>query len=107
MAKTRIGANGLFYSHVGGQLRTLREGAGLKQDELAAQVGLSRASIANLEAGKQAVPLHLFVAISQALGTEVSHLLPPTNIHNGSNSGTRPDMPPIVRLFFEDVVAGS
>lgn len=106
MAKTRTGADGSFYRHVGGQVRRLREGAGLRQEELAARVGLSRASIANVEAGKQAVPLHLFAAITEALGVEMAHLLPPTRSPRGEGTKLRSDVPPVVRMFFEDVVAG-
>lgn len=104
MAKARTGADGSFYRHVGGQVRRLREDAGMKQDELAARVGLSRASIANVEAGKQAVPLHLFAAITEALGTDVAHLLPARS-HGEGDRKLRPDIPSVVRIFFEDVVA--
>lgn len=104
MAKARTGADGSFYRHVGGQVRRLREGAGMKQDELAVRVGLSRASIANVEAGKQAVPLHLFAAITEALGADVAHLLPASS-HGNDDRKLRPDVPSVVRLFFEDVVA--
>lgn len=76
MAKARSGAEGEFYRHVGAQVRRLRMEAGVKQDDLAARVDMSRASIANFEAGKQAVPLHQFAAIAEALGTEVGSLLP-------------------------------
>lgn len=107
MAKARTGADGSFYRHVGEQVRRLREGAGLKQEELAARVGLSRASIANVEAGKQAVPLHLFAAITEALGAELAHLLPSTSSPRGRGTKLRSDVPPVVRMFFEDVVAGT
>lgn len=106
MAKARTGADGAFYRHVGGQVRLLREGAGLKQDELAARVGLSRASVANVEAGKQAVPLHLFAAISEALGADMARLLPPPGARTGADVKLRPDTPSVVRAFVEDVVAG-
>ena len=106
MAKARTGADGSFYRHVGGQVRGLREGAGLKQEELAARVGLSRASIANVEAGKQAVPLHLFAAITGALGADMADLLPPSQSPVGDSARLRSDVPSVVRMFFEDVVTG-
>lgn len=106
MAKARTGADGAFYRHVGGQVRVLRESAGLKQDELAARVGLSRASVANVEAGKQAVPLHLFAAISEALGADMAQLLPFAGSWAGGDVKLGPDTPSVVRAFVEDVVAG-
>ena len=78
MAKTRFGPEGEFYQHVGEQLRRLRLEADLKQEELAARIGISRASIANVEAGKQAIPLHLLVAMARTLETNLDALLPPT-----------------------------
>lgn len=76
MAKTRLGPEGELYQHVGGELRRLRLKANLKQEELAIRIGVSRASIANVEAGKQAIPLHLLVAIARTLETNLDALLP-------------------------------
>lgn len=88
MAKTRRGPEGELYQHVGDELRRLRLQADLKQEQLAARVGISRASIANVEAGKQAVPLHLLVAIAHTLGTSLDALLPPVK-----NKVRRRDVP--------------
>jgi transcriptional regulator with XRE-family HTH domain len=49
----------------------------LKQSELAGRVGLSRASIANIECGRQNVQLHHAYDIAAALGVQVADLLPP------------------------------
>jgi transcriptional regulator with XRE-family HTH domain len=66
-----------FYAHTGEKVRSARVGAGISQDVLAQRVGLTRSSIANLEAGRQRIALHLFVAICQALEKDVCELLPP------------------------------
>jgi transcriptional regulator with XRE-family HTH domain len=65
-----------FYAHVGEKLRSVRTAAAISQDVLAQRVGLTRPSIANMEAGRQRVALHLFVAICQTLDIDVCELLP-------------------------------
>jgi transcriptional regulator with XRE-family HTH domain len=65
-----------FYAHMGEKVRSARLAAGISQDVLAQRVGLTRSSIANLEAGRQRIALHLFIAICQALDKEVWELLP-------------------------------
>jgi transcriptional regulator with XRE-family HTH domain len=65
-----------LYREVGRRLRQARETQGLSQEKLAGQLGLSRASIVNIEAGRQRAPLHLLWQISEALGTDLSLLIP-------------------------------
>ena len=65
-----------FYKLVGAKVRSARIEAGLSQATLAGQVGLTRSSVANLEAARQRTSLYHFVLISRALGAEVSELLP-------------------------------
>jgi transcriptional regulator with XRE-family HTH domain len=65
-----------FYRLVGAKVRSARIEAGLSQATLAEQVGLTRSSMANLEAARQRTSLYHFVLISRALGVEVSSLLP-------------------------------
>lgn len=65
-----------FYKLVGAKVRSARIEAGLSQAILAEQVGLTRSSVANLEAARQRTSLYHFVLISRALGAEVSELLP-------------------------------
>lgn len=102
MAKERAGREGELYRSVGAEIRRRRERLRTTQDELALQVGLSRASVANVEAGRQAVPLHLLVDIASALGAELADLVPA-----GSGRGTPPvalsteTLPSAVRAFAE------
>lgn len=65
-----------FYAAVGGRVRSTRVGRGVSQSMLAQQIGFTRSSVANLEAGRQRVSLHLFVKIAGTLGVEPSALLP-------------------------------
>jgi transcriptional regulator with XRE-family HTH domain len=48
----------------------------MTQDDLGQALGLTRASIANLEAGRQRVPVHTLVAASVALALPVEQLIP-------------------------------
>jgi transcriptional regulator with XRE-family HTH domain len=48
----------------------------LTQKAFAVAVGLSRASIANIERGKQAVQLHLIYKIASVLNADVRELIP-------------------------------
>lgn len=65
-----------FYEDFGRRVRTVRSDAGMTQAELAAEIGLSRASVANLEAGRQRVPFHVLYGIARVLAVEPAQLMP-------------------------------
>lgn len=65
-----------FYEEVGRRLRQARTEADLTQQQLAAKVGLSRASVANIEAGRQPFLLHSLNAFAAALEVKPCALLP-------------------------------
>jgi len=71
------GADGL-YREIGRKIRDARERAApkLSQDKLAKRLGMSRASVVNIEAGRQHPPLHLLWQIAEILGTDLVLLLP-------------------------------
>jgi transcriptional regulator with XRE-family HTH domain len=69
-----------FYEEVGRRLRRARLDAGLTQQELANQVELSRASIANIEAGRQQFPLHALILFARALDIKPASLIPSTEL---------------------------
>ena len=56
-----------LYREVGQRIRRFRKAARRTQEQLAAQIGVSRASIANIEAGRQNFMLHYIYAIADAL----------------------------------------
>lgn len=69
------GFDGL-YEAVGERVSAARRGSGLSQAKLAEAVGLTRASVVNIERGRQRAPLHLLWQIAAALGVEVTRLIP-------------------------------
>ena len=56
-----------IYGEVGRHIRRYRTSAHRTQAQLAAEIGISRASLANIEAGRQQVLLHHLYAIAEAL----------------------------------------
>jgi transcriptional regulator with XRE-family HTH domain len=81
-----------FYVAVGEKVRTARSEASLSQAALAHRIGFKRASIANLEAGRQRIALHLFVLIAQALGIEPASLLPDIPLLDDASPVTMEDL---------------
>lgn len=69
-----------FYEEVGRRLRGARAEAGMTQHELATAVNLSRASIANIEAGRQPFPAHMLLVFARALDRSPDTLLPSTDL---------------------------
>lgn len=65
-----------FYRSVGARIRQLR-GSRLTQEELAKRAGLSRASVVNLEAGRQKLLLHHAFSIARTLGVSPSEFIAP------------------------------
>jgi transcriptional regulator with XRE-family HTH domain len=65
-----------LYGEVGRKLRQARVTQGFSQERLAQQLGISRASVVNIEAGRQRAPLHLLWQLSEALATDLSMLIP-------------------------------
>jgi transcriptional regulator with XRE-family HTH domain len=65
-----------FYLELGRRVRDARTDAGVTQAHLAEEIQMTRSSVANLEAGRQRVPLHLLFAIADTLGVEPGSLLP-------------------------------
>lgn len=60
---------------IGERVRALRTGRGLTQLRLAERSGISRPSIANVEAGRQNVSLRQLCALAAAFGVTVEDLL--------------------------------
>ena len=77
-AQTSCVADQAFYRVFGSAVSARRTALGVTQAQLASKVGMSRASIANIESGRQSVLLHHVYAIAAALDfTKISDLLPP------------------------------
>jgi len=65
-----------LYGELGRKLRQARVTQGISQERLAQQLGISRASVVNIEAGRQRAPLHLLWQFSETLGSDLSLLIP-------------------------------
>ena len=67
-----------LYRELGRKIRQARERQGqrLSQDAVAKRLGVSRASIVNIEAGRQRAPLHLLWQIAELLGSDLTELIP-------------------------------
>jgi transcriptional regulator with XRE-family HTH domain len=65
-----------LYEELGRRIRERRGALGVSQKDLAHAVSLSRASIANVEAGNQKILVHTLLAIADALQLNPTELLP-------------------------------
>jgi transcriptional regulator with XRE-family HTH domain len=72
-----------FYTAVGLRVRSHRSTLGLTQDDVAEAAGITRSSIANLEAGRQHVPSHTLARIAEVLHVEVTDLMPGSTVPDG------------------------
>lgn len=77
-AQTSAVAENSVYRAFGNAVSTRRKALGLTQAQLASKVKMSRASIANIESGRQNVLLHHVYTLAAALEfAKVGELLPP------------------------------
>lgn len=66
-----------LYRKLGFRIRELREKVGIRQGTFARSLDLSRASIVNIEKGRQRPSIHLLLNISTILGVQVMEILTP------------------------------
>lgn len=69
-------AEAIIYQEIGRRIREERQALGFNQHDLAQEVGCLRTSIANIEVGRQRLPIYLLYRIATALGTSVNDLMP-------------------------------
>lgn len=65
-----------FDKEVGLLLQATRKRREMTQEQLAAEIGVQRASYANIEAGRQRVPLDIVWRAAVVLGVSISALVP-------------------------------
>ena len=63
-------------AHVGVMILVARNAACMTQDELASNVGKSRAQIANIEAGRSSFDVKMLTTFADALGVPAKDLIP-------------------------------
>ena len=66
----------LVYQHIGDVIRQRRKQLGLRQHHLAAKLGISRGSLANIETGAQGVLVHQLYKFGEALNLPPTDFLP-------------------------------
>lgn len=66
----------LIYRHIGLLIKSRRKQLGWTQETLASRLAISRASLANIETGRQNVLVHQLYALAAALGLAASDFLP-------------------------------
>jgi len=64
-----------LYQAIGEQIRTARTRSKVTQTDLGKRIGLTRSSIANIEAGRQRVMLHWIFQIAEELETSPLELI--------------------------------
>jgi transcriptional regulator with XRE-family HTH domain len=65
-----------IYQQIGIVIRSRRKQLSMTQQQLAAHLGISRASLANIEVGRQKVFVHHLYALAAALRLKPNELLP-------------------------------
>jgi transcriptional regulator with XRE-family HTH domain len=65
-----------IYLAIGSRVRDIRLASRITQAAIAAEAGLSRQSVANIEKGRQRFMVHTLLDISRALGVDPISLLP-------------------------------
>jgi transcriptional regulator with XRE-family HTH domain len=64
-----------FHETLGARIQAARKRARVTQDQLAKAIGLTRASVANMEAGRQSVPVQALPVIADVLHADLGTLL--------------------------------
>ena len=64
-----------LYTLIGNQIKKLRKKSRFSQEQLAKKLDLSRASIVNIEKGRQHPSLHLLIDLSRILNVSISSLV--------------------------------
>ncbi len=76
----------MIYRTIGDNIKRCREKAGIKQEQLAQEIHVSRPSIANYESGKQAIYISDLYLIAKSLKVKINELLPDENEVQGLGS---------------------
>lgn len=75
-----------LYRHIGTTIKQKRKQLGWTQEQLANQMATSRASLANIETGRQNVLVHQLYNFAAVLDLRIEDLLPPVDKANSVSS---------------------
>jgi len=75
-----------LYEAIGERIRAARVHARTTQTELGQRVGLTRSSIANIEAGRQRVMIHTLLQVADALEVVLADVVPECNSASHSSA---------------------
>jgi transcriptional regulator with XRE-family HTH domain len=79
-----------FDKEVGLLLQAMRKRRQMTQEELAAQIGIQRGSYANIEAGRQRIPIDIVWRAAVVLGVSISSLVPEAILRGKQHASTKP-----------------
>lgn len=65
-----------IYKHIGCSIASVRKRCNFTQEELSDKIGISRATLANIEVGRQRICAHYLMLIAANLGVPITDLLP-------------------------------
>jgi DNA-binding XRE family transcriptional regulator len=74
-----------LYIDLGIKIKKAREKAGFKQGVFSQMINLSRASVVNIEKGRQRPPLHLVFEIAKITGCDIFDILPKPEMNTDEN----------------------
>jgi len=96
-----------LYRHIGAVIQNRRKKFKPRwtQEKLANRVGISRASLANIETGRQSVLVHQLYAFAEALGMSPSDFLLPANDTGGARSAWDDVLPDDLKPLHKDQIA--
>jgi transcriptional regulator with XRE-family HTH domain len=83
-----------LYRGIGALIRDHRKRIKLTQEKLSQQVGISRASLANIEGGRQQVLVHQLCNLASALGVNPQALIPEATRHSLAGLADTTPLPP-------------
>lgn len=101
-----------YYVSLGAKIRAARGDRGLTQAELAQQIGVSRASLANMERGEQLVSAQILARLLVVLDMAADELMP--NPHEAFEAAelapevvkSWPEAPEVARAWMDKIIAG-
>lgn len=84
---------------IGARVKVAREAAGLSQERLGADCGLTRTSIANIEAGRQGMSLERAALVARVVGVGLGSLIGPDDLPPLPEPAPPPHEVTIQRVF--------